>query len=119
MQLHRAYWSSTSTFLFSIIHQLPIRDCPATRARRIGKDWVAYVIPGTRSFDGAALTPRSCVIVYAHGGGYARGEARMYLNYMERWQKDAAERGLELTFVSVEYRMVTAFDPVNTPWFIP
>ncbi|KAK5400811.1 hypothetical protein LTR06_011232 [Exophiala xenobiotica] len=44
-----------------------------------------------------------CVAVYAHGGGYARGEARMYIRYMERWVRVAAEAGIHLTFVSVEY----------------
>lgn len=50
--------------------------------------------------------PSSCLVLYAHGGGYARGEARMYLNYMERWQREAEKVGLELTFLSVEYRML-------------
>jgi acetyl esterase/lipase len=29
----------------------------------------------------------------------------MYLNYMERWQNKFLQQGLELVFVSVEYRM--------------
>lgn len=28
----------------------------------------------------------------------------MYLNYMERWHNEAADLGLDITFVSVEYR---------------
>jgi carboxylesterase type B len=45
-----------------------------------------------------------CIVVYAHGGGYARGEARMYLKYMERWEKVAKEMGVDVIFLSVEYR---------------
>jgi len=28
----------------------------------------------------------------------------MYLKYMERWERVAAEEGLDLVFLSVEYR---------------
>jgi len=106
-QIHRAYWSSASTFLFPLIHRLPVIGCPETRARKVGDGWTAYVIPGTKQLDTVAVSPGTCVIVYAHGGGYARGEARMYLNYMEHWQSEAAKRGLEIIFVSVEYRKLT------------
>ncbi|KAH7125998.1 Alpha/Beta hydrolase protein [Dactylonectria macrodidyma] len=103
LQIHRAYWAAASTFFPTLIHRLPVTNCPETRARRIGSDWTAYVIPGIRELHTTAQTPGACVVVYAHGGGYARGEARMYLNYMERWQSEAASHGLEITFVSVEY----------------
>ena len=68
---------------------------------------MGYVVPGSKSFkEMRSETPegRNCVVLYAHGGGYARGEARMYLNYMERWIRVAAKAGLNLCFISVEYR---------------
>ncbi|KAF4996271.1 hypothetical protein FDECE_12515 [Fusarium decemcellulare] len=48
---------------------------------------------------------KRCVALYAHGGGYARGEANMYVDYMERWVAVAKESGLDLVFLSVEYRI--------------
>ncbi|RMJ07960.1 hypothetical protein CDV36_012434 [Fusarium kuroshium] len=103
IQIHRAYWASSSTFFPALIHRLPVTGCAERRARRIGSGWKAYVIPGTRRIGEIAGKPGACAIIYAHGGGYARGEARMYLNYMERWQAKASRLGLEMTFVSVEY----------------
>lgn len=106
-QIHRAYLSSSATLFFPLTHRLPVTGCPEERARRVGDGWTAYVIPGTSRLEGIAQDPRACAIVYSHGGGYARGEARMYLNYMERWIKEGRKLGLEFTFVSVEYRKVT------------
>lgn len=112
-QVQRAYWASCSTLFPELIHRLPITaaSCPQSRARRIGTaDWTAYVIPGSKSLDTVAQETVSAesstpvIVVYAHGGGYARGEARMYLNYMERWQKEISKLDVDLTFVSVEYR---------------
>lgn len=115
-QIHRAYWSSSSTIFFPIIHRLPVTGCPEARARKIGSGWTAYVIPGTQKLEAVVAEPRTCVVVYAHGGGYARGEARMYLNYMERWQREAAELGLKIVFVSVEYRTsLSLITPLATP----
>jgi acetyl esterase/lipase len=50
---------------------------------------------------------QKCVVLYAHGGGYARGEAKMYINYMERWVKAATLENLDMVFLSVEYRRST------------
>ena len=44
------------------------------------------------------------VVLYGHGGGYARGEARMYVPYMKRWVEVAEEKGLQIVFLSIEYR---------------
>ncbi|KAL2785973.1 alpha/beta-hydrolase [Aspergillus keveii] len=103
LQLHRAYWSSSSYYFPEVIHRLPVTNCPETRAHRVGSEFTGYVIPGTAELAVAPEDRRRCVIIYAHGGGYARGEARMYLNYMEEWVKGAAEVGLDLVFLSVEY----------------
>ncbi|RAH70431.1 alpha/beta-hydrolase [Aspergillus aculeatinus CBS 121060] len=104
LRLHRAYWSSSSYYFPELIHRLPVTDCPLARARRVGDSFSGYVIPGTAELS---VTPddkrQRCIVIYAHGGGYARGEARMYLNYMDRWLAGAAEEGLELVFLSVEY----------------
>jgi acetyl esterase/lipase len=104
IQLQRAYWSSSSHSFPDLIHRLPVTYCPESRARKVGSEsWTAYVIPGTRDLNETS-DGRRCVIIYAHGGGYARGEARMYLRYMNRWIKEASQAGLCLTFLSVEYR---------------
>ncbi|RAH76356.1 alpha/beta-hydrolase [Aspergillus japonicus CBS 114.51] len=104
LRLHRAYWSSSSYCFPELIHRLPVTDCPLARARRVGDKFSGYVIPGTAELS---VTPddkrQRCIVIYAHGGGYARGEARMYLNYMDRWIAGAAQEGLELVFLSVEY----------------
>lgn len=103
-QIQRAYWASGSTLFPNLIHRLPVTGCPETRARQVGSGWTAYVIPGTKQLGNLPRKPGACVAIYAHGGGYYRGEARMYLNYMERWHNEAADLGLDITFVSVEYR---------------
>lgn len=106
LQLQRAYLSSTNFHFPDLVHRLPIKSCPEIRARRLGTDWTGYLIPGSvlkeATLDHGEL--RSCVVVYAHGGGYARGEARMYMRYMERWVKEAEKHKLKLRFLSVEYR---------------
>lgn len=64
-------------------------------------------MPGTVNLDSLAYIPngsRKIIALYAHGGGYARGEARMYLPYMQRWIEAAVSHGLELCFLTVEYR---------------
>lgn len=104
LQLQRAYWSSSSYYFPEVIHRLPVTNCPSERARRVGSDFTGYVIPGTADLAAGAGGSQFCVVLYAHGGGYARGEARMYLNYMGRWIEGAAEAGLSLVFLSVEYR---------------
>lgn len=104
LQLHRAYWSSSSYYFPEVIHRLPVTNCPSERARRVGSKFTGYIIPGSADLAVLAGKRKYCVVLYAHGGGYARGEARMYLNYMDRWVKGAAEAGLNLVFLSVEYR---------------
>ncbi|KAL3472691.1 alpha/beta-hydrolase [Aspergillus californicus] len=103
LQLHRAYWSSSSYYFPEIIHRLPVTNCPEALARSVGSKFTGYVIPGTVELAVSPGDQRRCVVIYAHGGGYARGEARMYLNYMDRWVKGAGEAGLEIVFLSVEY----------------
>ena len=112
-QLQRAYLSACSATFPDLTHRLPVGPVPDSRARRLlGVDFEAYIIPGSKSdlLDGvsqADARPR-CVALYAHGGGYARGEAKMYLNYMERWVTVAQAADLNLVFMSVEYR---EYDP--------
>ncbi|KAH7127791.1 Alpha/Beta hydrolase protein [Dactylonectria estremocensis] len=104
--VQRAYWSSAYGTFRQLIHRLPVVRCPETRARRVGSDWTGYIIPGTKRLDNLPSAPAdlvSCVAVYAHGGGYGFGEARMYLNYMDRFVSDAEKVGLDITFLSVEY----------------
>lgn len=113
LQVQRAYLSSATTNFPDLPHRLPVSPQPVHRVRKLDHDIPAFIVPGSRSlseFTAAQTTTeagagqRKCVALFAHGGGYARGEARMYLNYMERWVRDAAADGLDLVFVSVEYR---------------
>lgn len=110
IQLQRCYLAACSLHFPDLTHRLPADEVHVTKARFLDKKgWKAYVIPGTvsprHSFaKDRALERPGAVIIYAHGGGYARGEAKMYLNYFERWVKVAAERGMDIVFVSVEYR---------------
>lgn len=107
LQIHRAYLSTASITFPNLVHRLPIGASHVKRARSIGAGWTGYVIPAQRDlrdFTGNADGDKYCVALYAHGGGYAKGEARMYTNYMERWEKVATKAGLRLVFVSVEYR---------------
>lgn len=108
IQIHRAYLSSSALTFPDLVHRLPVVNCPEARARKVGTaGWTGYVVPGQARLP-ERLTdvngPSQMVVLYAHGGGYARGEARMYLNYMERWIKVAAKHDLRLMFLSVEYR---------------
>lgn len=116
LQLQRAYLASTNLHFPDLVHRLPVRRCPETRARKVTtSSWTGYFVPGSASakeiaLDCSAAPPtqrRNCVVLYAHGGGYARGEARMYLNYMERWIARGAEAGLDVAFLSVEYPLTT------------
>jgi hypothetical protein len=97
IQLQKAYLSSASLTFPNLTHRLPVTACPERRARSLaGTGWTGYVIPGNRNlsgFIGDAKQGARCVVLYAQGGGYARGEVRMYLNYMERWVKVAAGEG--------------------------
>jgi hypothetical protein len=106
-QLHRAYLSSAQ-LLPEIVHRLPVGEVPESKAKEIKADFHAYFIPGDKFFllSQLAKSPSQarCVVLFAHGGGYARGEAKMYMRYMERWERAAKESGLDLVFLSVEYR---------------
>ncbi|KIW25996.1 uncharacterized protein PV07_09128 [Cladophialophora immunda] len=108
-QIQRAYLSSTSVHFPELPHRLPVTGCSEAEARRIGKDWIGYVIPGTSNLDDAASSSRHAarVVLYAHGGGYLAGEARMYRNYMTRWVQAASLQDIKLTFVSVEYPLTS------------
>lgn len=107
VQLQRAFMSSCSVAFPDLCWALPVGPVSETKARSISPDAPAYIIPGAKTLKVLAARQSSsshCVIIYAHGGGYARGEARMYIRYMERWVSCAAAKGLDLTFISVEYR---------------
>lgn len=101
----RAYLAAAALHLPDIVHRLPVTNCPSSRARLVSNaNWTGYVIPGTRDLAQLPAGGTFAVVLYAHGGGYVRGEARQYLNYMERWIRVARQREINLVFVSVEYR---------------
>jgi acetyl esterase/lipase len=107
IRLFRAYLAAAHVHYPEIIHRLPVSDNEA-RAKCVEKaNFKAYVVPASTVLgdwerdDGPS---RRCVVLYAHGGGYARGEARMYLRHMERWICEARKRNMDLTFFTVEYR---------------
>lgn len=107
LQVQRAYLSSAALTFPNLTHRLPVGNLPVKRARRINVQLPAYLIPGSQTlheFLERETNHQKCVALFAHGGGYARGEARMYVNYMERWVRFAAESNLDLIFLSVEYR---------------
>ena len=98
--------SSCAVTFPNLCWALPVGPLPETRARAIAPGVPAYIIPGARSLASWASDKghsSQCIVVFAHGGAYARGEARMYIRYMERWVRVAAEAGIDLAFVSVEY----------------
>ena len=108
IQLHRAYLSSCSATFPDLAWRLPVGPVSQSKAQLIQEaEFTGYLIPGTRCIQDIVeidtKTPK-CVVLYAHGGGYARGEAKMYMSYMERWVSVAKESGLDLVFLSVEYR---------------
>jgi hypothetical protein len=115
-QIRRAYLLSAGT---EMVHRLPA-NYSQKRARLVtgvgetGK-WKGYVVPGRRELKDftegelakgveGADRAKKVVALYAHGGGYGWGEARMYVNYFERWVRRGKEEGVELVVVSVEYR---------------
>lgn len=116
-QIHRAYLSSAGLYP-DLLHGLPV-NCSTEDARKIASDSCsAYVIPGTSILptSGQQSFPfRKVVILYAHGGGYAWGEARMYIHHMKRWVARARQDRLDLVFVSVEYRKVNRTSLSNAP----
>jgi hypothetical protein len=100
--------STCVSILPNLVYRLPVGPVPEVRAKEIQADFLAYLIPGNKpsllSQIAKQSTKSQCIVLFAHGGGYARGEAKMYLNYMERWVEVAAEIGLDIVFLSVEYR---------------
>ncbi|KAL2834155.1 alpha/beta-hydrolase [Aspergillus pseudoustus] len=109
LKLQRAYLSSAVLTFPNLPHRLPIRHMPEHRAHKIN-EIPAYLVPGSShlsSFRGQSPSVQRCVVLFAHGGGYARGEARMYVTYMERWINIAAQHRLDLAFVTVEYQLST------------
>ncbi|KAF5573174.1 hypothetical protein FPANT_12545 [Fusarium pseudoanthophilum] len=111
IQIHRAFLSASATTFPDLPRRLPVGKLNPAQARIIFDQPTAYVIPGGREpaefLDEGLAKDKRCVVLYAHGGGYARGEARMYVDYMQRWIKLANEQGLGLVFVSVEYPLST------------
>ena len=115
LQIQRAYQSSAALTFPDLPHRLPVSGMPVDRARKVSGA-PAYLVPGGKdlaSFTHKSATLQRCVILFAHGGGYARGEARMYVNYMERWVKVAEDAKLDLVFMTVEYRMCVPLSPDN------
>ncbi|OQV06042.1 hypothetical protein CLAIMM_10680 [Cladophialophora immunda] len=110
LQIQRAYLAAAAVTFPDLTHRLPVGNLSLRRARRVEEKVPAYLIPGTRQLSEFARSVKGkqqCVVLFAHGGGYARGEARMYINYMERWIAKSAQRDLDLAFFSVEYPLST------------
>ena len=105
-EVQRAYLSSTSLYFPTFTHRLPADYGPNDATFVSGKGWSGYVIPGPDPdvLKQVAGNGKLRVVLYGHGGGYARGEARMYVPYMKRWVEVARRKGLEIVFLSVEYR---------------
>ncbi|KAG4427851.1 hypothetical protein IFR05_016669 [Cadophora sp. M221] len=116
VRFQRAYLSSAALLFPDLVHRLPVGELPDSQAfpiRSSSHGFEGYLIPGSKGpiiKDLASHNMRQgkCVVLYAHGGGYARGEARMYLNYMNRWERVASKTGLDLVFLSVEYPLSSA-----------
>lgn len=110
--LQRAYLSSTAVAFPDLVHRLPVGKLLDSEARYLmspSGDFESYLIPGTknailRDLSSHDSLQNKCIVLYAHGGGYARGEAKMYLKYMNRWERVAMAADLDLVFLSIEYR---------------
>lgn len=48
-------------------------------------------------------------MLFAHGGGYLFGEPLQYILTYERWVGSAAQHGIDLTIVSVDYRRLLIY----------
>lgn len=106
IEAQKAYLSSTSLHFPTLTHRLPATYSEQQATPITGKGWNGYIISGETPHSLAEATDSNVltVVLYAHGGGYVRGEARMYLWYFKRWIAVAKTKGLEIIFVSVEYR---------------
>lgn len=113
IRLQRAYLSSAAVVFPDLVHRLPVGPLPKTEAWPLKSSthrFEGYLIPGTKAtllkeLSAGNSHKHQCVVLYAHGGGYARGEAKMYLKYMKRWERVAMSMSLDLVFLSVEYRL--------------
>ncbi|KAH7064051.1 Alpha/Beta hydrolase protein [Paraphoma chrysanthemicola] len=105
IEAQKAYLSSTALHFPQFTHRLPADYSERLATPIAGKGWHGYTISGEspRSIKDAANPKLLTIVLYAHGGGYARGEARMYLWYFKRWIAVAKSKGLEVMFLSVEY----------------
>lgn len=68
----------------------------------------AFIIPPDRDLGGlrdGENTRQKLVLLYSHGGGYVFGEPLMYMSTYKRWVEAAEREDIELTIVSVDYRM--------------
>lgn len=106
-ELQRAYLTSTSLNFPDLTFCLPAAY-PESQAFPIqGSGWKGWLIPGGKdalsTLERAAKQDDHRVVIYAHGGGYARGTARMYTPYMHRWAGGATGHGIKLIFLSLEY----------------
>lgn len=117
IELQRAYLTSASLCFPDLTFCLPTKYPESDALPVAGKGWTGYVVPGGRHpesvLEEVASVSEHRVVLFAHGGGYARGEARMYVPYMRRWVTGAKERGLKLVFLSVEYSAYTKVIPEN------
>lgn len=104
--LQRIYLISCTLCYPDLPHRLPVSYSQKKARSVAGKGWKGYIIPGNddSETEKSPYDGKSIVVLFAHGGGYARGEARMYVPYMLRWVKVASEQGLEIVFCTVEYR---------------
>ncbi|RFU26007.1 hypothetical protein B7463_g10332, partial [Scytalidium lignicola] len=70
----------------------------------------SVVIPPHAALAGGPLDlqRKNLVILFAHGGGYLFGEPLQYISTYERWVQNAAQQGIDLTIVSVDYRALSS-----------
>lgn len=115
-EVQRAFQTSASLHFREFTHRLPAEYPPRDARLVTGKGFKGYLIPGD---DTAALKNASNsngrVVLFAHGGGYAIGTARMYVPYMKRWVDLARKRGVNLVFLSVEYSKITITITITIP----
>lgn len=105
-QIQRAYLASAVVHYPDLPHRLPVRASQREARMLEGDGWTGYLIPGhdtLANYVNQPLEERCRIVLFAHGGGYARGEARMYRRYMRRWRQCASVHGLQILFLSIEY----------------
>ena len=105
-QIQRAYLASAVVHYPDLPHRLPVRASQREARMLEGDGWTGYLIPGhdtLANYVNQPLEGRRRIVLFAHGGGYARGEARMYMRYMQRWRQCASVQGFQILFLSIEY----------------